>query len=397
MKKNNQTLFFKFLLLILMMNSIGCKNGVFSKDGNDVGTSCIEDGTVCPPETNPSPEPPVSNIASDTIEVVQSRENPKLDMVIVVDTSESMNHNQAKLGAKFGQLISSFDGLDWQMAFINADNSHPKVSADGYHGVFYNLEDATGEILDDAGSTINILTSEISNPHEVFLNTINRKGKSQRVSRDDPNSYQDSGTEAPLNTFIESINLRNNENSGFFRQDSTLATIILSNEDEFSDGQPTQGTNDAGETVIIQPKNYQDVFNTVTGAFGSLKSFVAYGIIVKPGDEACRSSESSGSQTDTPSYSTFIHQLVLETKGQSGSICDSDYSQTLSNISSHLEAKLTLKEIELKSSMIADSIEMTVEPEDAELDYEMNGSTMIFNKLPAEGTTITITYNYTTE
>ena len=273
------------------------------------------------------------------------------------------------------------------MAFINTDNSAPRLDEDGYHGVFYNLENEDGELLVN-DETVNILNPGLlenldnsDSLQEIFLNTVDRAGKSVRMQdgRD-----EDSGAEVPLGNIKNAIFQRNDKNSGFFRDSATLVTIILSNEDELSDGKPLEG---------FEPTTSSEVIQAVSDAFGSDKRFISYGIIIVPGDTECRDAEIERSQRITPTYSTFIHELSIKTY----SICEEDYSDTLLDIGNHLEATLTLSSIPFRfSNVVEDSIELTfTPPENAKTgSFDASSNTYIFDEKPANGTTILVEYEY---
>ena len=69
------------LMFTMMITGIGCKNA----------------------SINVKPPPQIiESIRRDAIEVEQSATIQKVDILVVIDTSSSMNHHQQKLGAKFG-------------------------------------------------------------------------------------------------------------------------------------------------------------------------------------------------------------------------------------------------------------------------------------------------------
>ncbi len=347
---------------------------------------------------NVKPPPQIiESIRRDTIEVEQSATIQKVDILVVIDTSSSMNHHQQKLGAKFGELISSLSQVDWQMAFINADDSTPIVNEDGYHGAFYHLEDAQGEIRDAKGNLVKILTNQLQNPQELFLNTINRNGKSSRAVNAQTGVREDSGVEVPLRNIKNAIDKRNEENEGFFRDNAALAVIILSNEDELSNG--LEITNAQGE-VTTSPTQPSEVIQTVRGAFGENKNLSVYGIIVQPDDQSCMKKELERYKLiDTegePIFSTFIANLAAG-RGSTYSICDDDYSETLVDISNRLEAILNLTEVNLRyENVVEESITLDFTPAENAVSgsFDEEHNKYVFDQAPASGTTINIQYSY---
>ena len=310
------------------------------------------------------------NIARDSFQVRQSLVDPQVDILVVIDTSGSMSHHQRKLGERFNDLISGLSNtnIDWQVAFINADGTNK--------GRFYNLENETGEISVN-GQKVNILNPELldrlsgsntNNLQKIFYNTIDRSDE------------LGSSNEMPLGNIKNAISRRNAQNSGFFRDSATLATIILSNEDEFSDGKPEGGINPTTPLEIIQ---------AISDAFGADKRLISYGIIIIPGDTGCLDVEGGSGGM----YSTFIDELSTKTY----SICQRSYSGILQNISSHIEATLTLSHIPFRfSNVIESSITLTFTPPgNAQTGrFDASSNTYIFDEKPADGTTILVEYQY---
>ena len=381
-KKITRYFYFFVCFIFLLTIGEGCKNGSLS-------TSSSPPGAVVNPPV--SPVTPQGTTATDSFEVTQSLTAPKVDILLVIDTSGSMEHHQQKLGERFGDLVSGLSSddlnIDWQIAFTNADDSDPQIDADGYHGTFYNLENEDGELLID-GETATILTPELlenlddsDDLEEIFYNTIDRSGKSARENG------EDSGVEAPLRNIKNAISKRNNENSGFFRDSATLVTVILSNENEFSDGQAKSG---------IEPTTAANVTQAVSDAFGANKRFFTYGIIVKPDDTECRDAEETRSGRESPTYGTFIDELAIRTY----SICEENYSGILLDIASHLEATLTLSSIPFRfDNVIESSITLTFTPAENEQtgSFDASSNTYTFDEKPANGTTIRVEYQYSTQ
>ena len=379
MKKITRYFFFFVCFICLVTIGEGCKDGNLSTFSNNFPTGI-----------DPAPGGGTigTNIATDSFEVTQSLTAPKVDILLVIDTSGSMDHHQQKLGERFGDLVSGLSNddlnIDWQIAFTNTDDSDPQVTADGYHGTFYNLENEDGELLIDE-ETVSILTPDLLDSlddsddlQEIFYNTINRSGKSVRTEG------EDSGVEVPLRNIKNAISKRNNENSGFFRDSATLMTVILSNEDELSDGQAKDG---------IEPTTSSQVTQAVSDAFGSNKRFFSYGIIIKPEDTECRDAEETRSGRESPTYGTFVDELAIKTY----SICEEDYSDILSDIGGHLEATLTLSSIPFRfDNVIESSITLTFTPsENAQTgSFNASSNTYVFDEKPANGTTILVEYQY---
>ena len=340
----------KFIKCLLLVSCgiflVGCKSANLKQSSSvPINTlSCVGEGCA---------------LQTHSFEVTQEITQQQLDLMIVVDNSNSMHHHQQKLASRFHDLFSKISSFDWQIAFINTDNGieadESPVAEDGYYGTFYNLEDANGEIEID-GDKVQVLSSDLEEHYdlqELFANTINRYQKG--IRNIEGVEGIGSHTEQPLANIINAISLRDNQNDGFFRDDAALAVIILTNEDEEAfEGQE-----------VTTPT---DVIHFVTSQFGSLKQFFAYGII-QSGKESCLRAEKE--YTHTSRYSQSIDELVQSTLGITSSICKEDYSLILQNISHSLRGHIGFS-IPLKHNhVVEDSIELTFfDEEDQELDQE---------------------------
>ena len=384
---------------------IGCKKGDLTKSSlssqnqedtssNDSNSNNQENQEL--PSTRPPSTQDEENIATDHIEITQIA-HKKLDIIISIDNSLSMEHHQQKLASRFNDLFTSIQDTDWQIAFINSDDDPELTLEDGYHGVFYDLEDQNGEISVN-GDTVQILNPSLEDSYdlqELFSNTINRYDKGARYGYltnsngekiDNVLRRAGSGSEQPLANIINAIEQRNDKNTGFFRQEAALVIIILTNEDE------------------TPPPNYtattaEEVIQSVIENFGASKQFLTYGIIIEPDDETCLRQEQSNQRGG--SYSMSIDNLVNDsrTQGITASICEEDYSPILQHIGTHLKSNLSFRQVFLKSETIESSIEMTFTPTENKEDWEFDSQThqITFNKPPQEGTVVNITYQYRTD
>lgn len=273
----------------------------------------------------------------------QRASDTPVDIMVVVDESPSMSAERKKLGEKIGSFISSLNGVDWRIAITTAD-----ASSDGEKGSFINLE----------GTSSKILTQKTTNYKEVFLNTIQRKASSV------------SSTEEPLAATVLAIAKAKTENAGFFRDGASLSVIYITDEDERSRGTSSKATKPSavlGAVAATWPK----------------KSFKAYGIVVEPGDFSCLRKASNHQEA------TFVSTLAAATGGLTGSLCDDDYSSTLSTIGKNVR-KLndTFELIDLPK---ADSIEVSLVPAQ-DIKWSLEGKKIIFDVPPLDDTKINVKF-----
>jgi hypothetical protein len=318
----------------------------------------------------------------------------KVDILIVDDNSGSMNVEQANLAARFTNLVSGINGLDWQMAITNTDI----CVAPGAPGYDPNICDSPfGNIPGYSGSRGRFMTPLGANPMYSNASVIvkgdpNAQSKFNTIVQ--RNSEVGSGDERGIYSAYKSVQLYNTAESGygdhfnFFRQNSALALIFLTDEDERS-GDPAQ-----------YPLAYEDTPEALSHLVNTIwqgeKNMIVGSIIVKPGDSTCLN-EQLNQGTHTASYGTKYDQLATMTNGVTGSICDNS-SSSFTNVINQIAAKITSSinaayiTLPFHATMIK-SVTFTGGPAVA---WTWNGDTVItFANRPSAGTTVTVNYDYT--
>lgn len=285
----------------------------------------------------------------------------KVDILFIDDNSVSMETEQAALGTKFPSFVAELAGLDWQVGITTTDCSN------GPHGI-------CGSLLNMTGTASNILTPNVAGYQQVFNSTIQRPETPGCATL----GTCPSGLEEAMKAASTSIDKRNTNNAGFFRSDAALAIVVLTDEDEQSDGQlPT----------AVRP---QTVVNKVTTAFGANKKFKSYAITILTGDTACLAQQSA-QQNGIAYYGTFAMELARLTGGQSVSICAPDYSVTLRQIGQDLR-KLT-QAVTLTRAPIPSSVQVTFTPAQ-NITWTVSGNTILFSQPVSAGTKIDVYYEY---
>lgn len=283
-------------------------------------------------------------------EFTQGYINKKLDILFVVDNSISMAEEQERLGERIGSFIATLHDVDWQIGITTTDVSNGR----------YGLK---GSLLPLSGASGYILTPRTPNYEQVFRNTVVRR-ETIECTTDCP-----SGDEQPLAAAIMAMQKHNTVNAGFFRPGADIGLLVLSDEDEQSEG--------AGTTP-------EDVINTVRSLWSDTKRLYTYGIIIRPGDTACLNSQVTGGY-----YGTFVARLANLTGGLVGSICEEDYAPTLGILGE--SARKLLEYVELRGNPDPDSIRVTFTPSH-NTTYRLEGRRIFFTTPPAKGTKIRVDY-----
>jgi hypothetical protein len=321
-------------------------NGDNGNSGNDVDNGNGNGGN------GNNDLPPASRLNSITEVFNVSGETPKLDLLVITDNSSSMREEQKKMGERFSSLISDLGDIDWQVGVTTTDNS------DADSGT-------KGELLPINSRGEYIIKPSTPNANAVFSDVVQRE-------------EEGTVTEEPLRATILALQKRRRENSGFIRDDASLAVLVLSDEDEKSDG--SDGATEAPELI-----------NFVRSELGEDKEFKGFGIIVLPGDSSCRKKQDRQQFLGAGAeYGIRVADLASRTGGLVRSICENNYSRILGEISRGLS--FSFKKIKLAQVPVGRPI-VTLSPY-SEISYTVEGNEIIFDRLLPRGVEISVSYKY---
>ncbi|WP_413288839.1 beta strand repeat-containing protein [Bdellovibrio sp. HCB337] len=285
----------------------------------------------------------------------------KIDILFIDDNSASMDPKQTSLASKFNGFASELMNIDWQIGITTTDCST------GPFGI-------CGSLLNLTGYSSKILTPSVPNYQTVFSNSIQRPETAGCLDRGDCPA----GASEPLLSATTAMNKRNTDNNGFFRANSDLAIVILSDADERQTG---------GATYANRPNELVQAFST---NWPSGKKLKVYSIIVQPGDATCLDTMRAGSNGFS-FYGDLVNQTVNLTSGLSTSICAPDYTVTLKSIG---ESVRTLtNSVALAHTPIAGSVTVTFTPNQS-ITYKVIGNKVVFDSPPSVGTEIKVDYQY---
>jgi hypothetical protein len=266
-----------------------------------------------------------------------------------------MEPEQRKMSTKFNDFISSIRDIDYQIAMTTTD-------LDSKHAL-------KGRIVTWEGTSTKLLTPKTPNAEKAFLQTIQRN---ETIECNRKGAVCPSSNEQPLRATKMAIDLRNTDNRGLFRSDVDTVVIVLSDEDEMSTGGSNATTPD-------------QVLSHFEAAFGKQKRFVAHGIIIKPGDQACLKEQKNGA------YGTKVAELAQKTGGTIGSICEPEYGSQLTAISE--QVRKLVGTFVLNQEPLPGSVRVRLTP-NGDARFRVEGKKVIFSTPPAAGTRVEIEYSY---
>lgn len=262
--------------------------------------------------------------------------NTKVDLLFVVDNSRTMTDEQTKIAQRLSGFINSISGLDWRIAVTTTDN---KPGSEDYRDaklvpfLSSNSGSSYSYAKDGSNNNIYVLTKNVSNYTTLFQNTVYR-----------PESYQCSVNPSLCPSFVSgdergiysSIrNIQANARS-FMRADAQLHVVIISDEDERSNGGGYSGM--AIEAGKDRPEDLLNVLRALN------RRTRVHSIVAIPSSFAYSNFDFNacvGSQINNVSSQEYAGCHYLKSSVDSGGIVGnknvSDYTSILSAIGSDIQ------------------------------------------------------------
>lgn len=293
------------------------------------------------------------------------------------------------MAQRFPNFLSEIALLDYQIGIITTDVSHspgnstPKP-ANG-NGAFQD-----GKLLTFPNGD-SIITGTTPNVVQYFRDTIKRP---ETLTCDNTNfadcpSGDERGIYA-LNLALDRADPR------FFRTDSHLAVVILSDEDERSNGGGVPG-------YPLQEYDLPLTFaQKVRGQLGKGKTVSVHSVIIKPNDPGCLAAQNN--QTRVRGYVGEQYARLSNAhndnelkgahsgflKGELGSICASDYGAQMGDIGGLAAVNANVKILPCVPD--ADKIDVTFSPAPSfQIEYDVNSDgLLVFNPQPPAGTSVDV-------
>lgn len=250
-------------------------------------------------------------------EAPEAPKNNKLDIVIVVDSSNSMDHFLRRVPKTFRGFIPTLAPLDWQIMFTNADH--------GDHGFFlanWTSRKGNAMSLERDGQLLlgeHYLTKETEDYGTIFIDTLrlhqhleymDHRGDIEKNKCELAPGCQ-GWNEQPLKAMQASFV----KNRSFFRPGANVAVILFSDGDEGEQTKPEKR---------VKAQGVLKAFQEQWGVDG--KQLRSYGIVMIPGeDEECRQKYSSGFWGGEGVFGTELVRMADLTGGRNLSICSDNY------------------------------------------------------------------------
>ncbi len=220
----------------------------------------------------------------------------KVDLLVVMDNSRSMEYEQMSISNRFSSFIDQLTNIDWQLAIATTDVLGDDQMKDGRFIRFRNTNKFFLSSRDN-----------ISFAKRTFSETI-RIGSSG-----DTDEQAIKATYRALERALEA----RGDNRFFVRDDAALAVIIVSDADETLPlNQLPTAKNDPARLLAFIDSNWPQ------------KKVRFHSIIVRDGDQACLTDPNDINE----GYGLTYARLSQMTGGIIGSVCEQDYGRQLSSI-----------------------------------------------------------------
>lgn len=303
-----------------------------------------------------------------TVYVDPAKDNPNLDILMVIDDSSSMKADVMKLADKLSNFTSLLDasGLQWQMCLTTTQGYITLSGLDFGRSVLWQLP---------SGRVKKVVSRGQSGLDSIFKTTFDS------IPIGGSNSRDERGLRATQDHLYK--------NSDCYRPGANVATILISDEDEASvGGDITRIKNQedlnnfvpltSNDRPAVRLQNIMNKIGNVHYTFNSL--------IIKPNDSECEYNQN----LETPAYSGgYYAELSRITNGGIGSICDSDYSKSLVLFKDKIVNSLT--NVTLDCVPYQNVVNVAINGK-VTSSYSLNEKVITFNEPVPEKSTIEVRY-----
>lgn len=300
--------------------------------------------------------------------------NNSIDILFVVDDSGSMAPYQTNLANNFQAFIENFQAKDFnfQIGVTTTDTRD-------YTNPIHNVQ---GRLLEVPGKSTKILQKDSPTLETDFINLIQV-------------GTIGSGDEKPFDAIEDAFTDRivDGSNEGFLRDDSFLAIIIVSDEDDGSRpfGVPSDDSENGDRPGHYPISDYTDVLDNVTNTSGSLRRYNVSGIAAF--EEDCW-----GSDVLFTRRGNRIEELVEATNGVTGDICDTSFATALNAIQSKVATLSTAFALDREPRV--DTISVAVDGNSISQDdsngwsYDAESNSILFHgdAVPSQGSEIQVSF-----
>lgn len=381
--------------IILFVNLISCNSITFRSAPSD-SITVFNPVELDKPEEELSqkiitpPTPPKAKLPEVMTEYFVISSKDDLEILLVVDTSTSMDDNLQKIGDNIQSMLSYIKTKNWRMAFTTADHGdHTSSTSNESWEDYTGTHPRFGKLmsLEHNKTILNefILHKEMSLYENIFKDTITREDPSDC----DLPPYCQEGNEQPLRAMQATFSRYavDSQAQQFFRPDTDTIALIITDEDERREDHENATT----ATEVLH--TYNTIFN------GQNKRLFGFSISIQDAECYDREIKNDGflgflRPNRSADYGYVIGQLANLTGGKNISLCSTDYSTVLSQISQftqHLvDSSVTLE----KMFYVPNSVQVALLPSQPDITWQLLGRKIVFSMGIKPKTKVKVTYKY---
>lgn len=294
---------------------------------------------------SPIPQETANSTDLQTEEIMQGSQPAPVDLLVVMDNSRSMAYEQERMAERTQNLLNEIDSLDWRIGITTTDVSN------GSYGL-------RGELLPLTGANGKVLVKGANDAQRIFGDTMKR----DETLTCPTTGVCPTGDEQPLAATLQALQKRGGANQGFFRPNADMMVLIITDEDEKSNGS-------AGATTGAA------LVNGVRQILTDDQKFIVSAIVVKPGDTNCHSANAPDGN-----YAHIVAGAVSLTGGFLGSVCASDYADQLKRIGQLV--RKAADSFELAQTPATGTLQLTFDPAQPQTRWKLVGKKVVFTANP---------------
>ncbi len=295
----------------------------------------------------------------------------EVDILLVLDTSGSMDRELEKMSLRLRNLSHHIGGLDWRIGIMNTAVGKGILDGFASQGMLMNLEGPNPHHI----APYRVIEKSNPSAERLFRFSISRSA-SQENNCDYPPYCMGGSLNQPLKAIATFLaNQKKGVGTPLLRPHAAFVPIIISDSDERERGGPD----------ATQPQQVIDVLRL---HYGEAKKMVSHAVIIEPGDHACHKSQSSF-YNPGGEVGYLIAEFVRKTGGRTGSICDEDFGHILSGISESTRQRLDT--LDLRHTPKAGSVRVEFTPH-VNVDVKVTGRKLHFTPSVPGGTSIRVRY-----
>jgi hypothetical protein len=315
--------------------------------------------------------------------------NNKVDILFVVDNSRTMIDEQSKMATRLQGFLNSISSLDYRIAITTTDNAGANrtdlYSPQDYRGgalVPFLTSSSGSSYATDGSGKIYYITKSTPNAATLFYNTVKRPESTWCSSNQSSCPSVISGDERGIYSAVKNVG------ASFIRSDAQLHVVVISDEDERSNGGGFSGM-----TIEAGKDRPEDLLNALRALNKRTRVHSIVGLPYGFNYNGFNFDSCVNAQIGNTSGQEYVGCYYLKSSVDSGGIVGnkdtSDYTSILSAIGSDIQ-DTSIKRYTF--NCVPTEIKISMNGGNAQ-SYSSYGQNYIdFNPALAPGTTAVITW-----